>query len=630
MKFASPQWLWALFLLPLFYVGILYEEKKRLQKLGKFANRSIWSRLIPEWNPSFRRKKGLVLTLGVGFLMLALARPQFGTHEETVHVSGLDIMVVLDVSNSMETEDVIPTRLKKAKHLIKSLVDRLDGDRIGIVAFAASSYVSCPLTTDLAYVLGTLEILSPNSIQNQGTDVGQALDTALRALDRGAQETVAPNPAGIASRVIVLISDGEDHENEALQVAAKIKESGTRLFVLGIGTEKGGPVPVRDENGAIQGYKRDRAGQSVVSSFHPEFLSKVASEGGGKYWNVSPSEEELAELVQGLGGLDRADFAERSYLVYEERYQIPLFIAFLLFILELSLPSRKVLKVGGVIAVVMGLGGAPLAEAAPGLDSYLENQKGLKAFQEGKLEEAQRNFGAAQARDPSQPEPEFNQGVIYLQQGEVDSAIRSFDKAARGAMDRRDPKLFGKSLYNLGNAFAKKGDVKGAVHSYLQAIRTAQATQDATLEDEARKNLELLFQEIKDKKQKQKDEQKDGKQGQEKEQKQSAENDKNKDDKGSKSKPEEKGAEKKEGEKPKDSASSAGEDSKDQKDKEQAKNSSEKNKRYKQGTQQKFESQKLSPDDANRVMSELVDREKTLQEKLQTRNAKTKPNSKDW
>lgn len=651
MKFASPQWLWILLFLPLVYAAFLFEERSRLQKLGQFAKRSIWGKLVPEWNPTFRRRKGLVLTLALGFVLLALARPQFGTHEETVHVSGLDIMVVLDVSNSMETEDIVPTRLKKAKHLIKSLVDRLGGDRLGIVAFAASSYVSCPLTTDLGYVLDTLELLSPKSIQNQGTDVGQALETALRSLERGAEEVSGPNPTGMSSRIIILISDGEDHEKDAIKAAAKIKENGARLFVLGVGTEKGGPVPVRDEAGAIQGFKRDRTGQPVMSTFHPDFLLQVATEAGGKYWSVSPSEEEIAELIQEIGGLDRTDFAERSYLVYEERFQIPLLIAFLLFILELSLPARKVLKGPVLVLVVMGVLAGPLAQAAPGLDSYLENKKGLQAFQEGKMEEAQRKFGAAQARDPSQPEPEFNQGVIFLHQGELDSAIRAFSGAARSASEHKDVGLLGKSLYNLGNTFVKKGDAQGAVHAYLGAIRSAQKIQDVELEQEARKNLELLFQEVKKNKQKQQqkedkksEQKKDQKEENSKDQANSGsgkENPKQKPDQKSdqKDKNEAKSAEQAESDEKKKSEAAAQAQEKEKQDQKNAQSQadsqdkssqSEKNKRYQQGSQQKFESQKLSPDDANRVMSELTSREKALQEKLQRGHAKQRTASKDW
>ncbi|MBI2712777.1 MAG: VWA domain-containing protein [Bdellovibrio sp.] len=651
MKFVSPLWLWALFLLPAFYALILFEQHLRAKKLETFARSAVWSRLIPERDPSLGLRKGLVLCIALGLIFVALARPQFGSHEETVQVAGLDLMIVLDVSNSMETEDVIPTRLKKAKHLIKALLDRLNGDRVGLVSFAASSYVSSPLTTDLEYVLDTLDIQTPRSIQNQGTDIGQALDTALKALERGAQENSGPNPGGVASRVIVLVSDGEDHEDEAMRAAAKIKESGTKFYALGVGTEKGGPVPIRDENGTIQGFKRDRVGQPVMSTFHPDFLTQLAAEGGGKYWNVSTSEEELNELIQDLGGLDRTDFAERKFLVYEDRFQIPLFLAFLLLILELSLPARK--KTTAVVLLLLlflSVGSGPSAYAATHVDSYLENQKGIEAFKQGKFEEAQRNFGAAQARDPSQPEPEFNQGVIYLQQGETEKAIHSFSQSARIAKESNYPEVLGKSLYNLGNAFAKKGDLKSAVPSYLGAIEVAQAMKNKPLEAEARKNLELLFQEIKKEQQKQdsksKNDSKEQKNQAQQESKQDNDN-KSKNDQKSQAQKDQ-GKESKKEEKNKDSANSS-EDSKDRKNQKDSDQSQEKKegseqkesqakgeqspenrKTYRQGSQQKFESKKLSEEDANRVISELADREKALQEKLQGRHGKTKTTAKDW
>ena len=643
MTFVSPQWLWLLVLVPLYYGLVLFEQAKRSEKLEKFARQAVWAKLIPERDPVLGQRKGLLMGLLFALIIFALARPQWGYHEETVQIAGLDIMLVLDLSNSMETEDIVPTRLKKAKHLVKSLVDHLNGDRIGIVAFAGSAYVAVPLTTDLDYVLDTLEIQSPRMIQNQGTNIGMGLETALRSLERGAQEDSSGSQSHLASRVIILISDGEDFEDEAIQAAAKIKESGIRLYAFGVGTKKGGPVPVRDENGSTQGFKRDRSGQPVISSFQPEFLIKVASEAGGKYWDISASEGELNELIQDLGGLERSDFSERKFLIYEERFQIPLFLAFLVLILELSLPSRRrVQKAGLFILGFVFYFPQFSAQAATQLDSYVENQKGIEAFKAGRLEDAQRNFGAAQARDPSKPEPQFNQGVIYLQQGEMDKAIQSFAQAARFAQDQKDLSLFGKSLYNLGNTFAKKGDVSSAIPSYIGAIQSAQKVKDEKLEAEARKNLELLLEEEKKKQQQQQQQQ-----NQNQDQKQQGQ-DQNKQDQKEKGQSEKDQA-KNDQDKKEDKKSGKNQDGKDQNEKnqdekeqqkqDQAKNSDknqegqekqESPKSYRQGKKENFQSQKLTEEDAKRVAAEMANRDKALQEKLQNRHAKQKSNTKDW
>ena len=187
MKFANAQWLWALLVLPIFYLIAFWSLKRRKRDFGKFAHEKVWSAIVPEldWNAGFRKSRYWLIALM--FAILSLARPQWGTHEETVKVTGLDLMIAFDISNSMEVEDITPSRIKKAKHLVRTILDRLQGDRVGLVGFAGSAYVACPLTTDFGYVSETLDILSPKSVTNQGTDIGIALETASRAVLRGAE-----------------------------------------------------------------------------------------------------------------------------------------------------------------------------------------------------------------------------------------------------------------------------------------------------------------------------------------------------------------------------------------------------------------------------------------------------------
>lgn len=621
MRFVAPGWLWLLLALPLLYALIARDEKRRQSRFEKFAARPLWRALAPEMDPSARLRKAALWLGVVAMVVVSLARPQWGTHEETVKTTGLDIMVALDVSSSMDTEDVVPSRLKKARHVIKSLVEQLRGDRVGIVAFAASAFVACPLTTDSDYVIETLQVLGPRTIASQGTDVGIGIDTARKALDRGAEEAAnaaaspadpASSAAPQASRVIVLISDGEDHEESALVSAQALRESGVRLFVLGLGTEKGGPVPVRDDAGNLVGHKRTRKGEAVVSRFKPDALMNVAKQGGGRYWNVTAGEGEVQELLKELGALDRTEFAERKYLVYEDRFQFPLALAVLLLLIEISLPLRKVRRsavptapaASVALAVVLSLSLSVPARAEallgrqPPLGAYLDNEKGIQAFKDGKLEEAEKKFGNAQARDPNLPELQFNQGIIQLEKGDVDTAAQAFVDAAQTAARLGDPALESRSLYNLGGALGKKGDVQGAVGSYLGAIASAQRAKDAQLEADARRNLELLIQERQKQKQQ---EQKDGK---------------SKDDQ-----------EKKEGQE------NPNQDQKDKKDESaQAKNQPKKYEDPSKSRRRQFRSTKLSKEDAERVMAELSNRERELQGKLkkQKGNPGQEMNEKDW
>jgi Ca-activated chloride channel family protein len=229
MRFLVPSWLWGLLAVPVLYGLLYWDENRRQVQFAKFADRKLWKLLSPELNFGLRRRKALYWVASLGFIILALARPQWGSHQEIVQVSGLDVMLVLDLSNSMSVEDVVPSRLQKAKHLIRTLLGRMEGDRVGLVGFAASTWVVSPLTSDLSYIWDRIETLTPKSVESQGTDMGLALETAQRAMERGAQEGVGEAKQGGASHVVILISDGEDHENDALTQAAQLKERGIKF-----------------------------------------------------------------------------------------------------------------------------------------------------------------------------------------------------------------------------------------------------------------------------------------------------------------------------------------------------------------------------------------------------------------
>jgi len=602
VKFVNPSWLWLLLLIPGLYIALLLHEKKRKAQFEKFVKSSLWPDIVPELDPRARIVKGRLFLAALFFTLIALARPQWGTHEEIAHVTGLDIMVALDLSNSMEVEDVSPNRLKKAKHLVRNLAERLRGDRIGLIAFAGSSFIASPLTNDLEYISSTLEILGSHSITSQGTDISAALESAARGLDRGAEESApVPEVKSFPSRVVLLITDGEDQEGGAAEAAAQLKNSDVKLYIIGVGTQKGGPIPMRDADGTLRGYKKDRKNQPIISTFQPDQLTALAAAGGGKYWNATPDESEIEEILTDLNALNRAEYTERRYLVYEDRFQFPLAIAVLFLLLELGIPhSRKSTssKIQALMVAVLcfaSLGHSHAAQAAVPLDVYLENKKGVKAFSEGDAEAAKKHFGTAQAIDPTRPELEFNQGVIRLQEGDAEAAARSFEQAAK--LGQGNSALSGQALYNLGGALVKKGDIPNAIRSYLGAISQAQRANDTQLGDDARKNLELLIQQQQQHKQKQQEKQ--NKNEQEK-QKQEQEQDQEK-------------------------------QKQDQKNQENQKE--KKPNQYedpKESRKRQFRSPKLSHEDAERVMAELKNREKELHNRLKKQQGTARGVQKDW
>lgn len=590
MKFAAAGWLWFLLLIPVGYFIAFLSDRARQQRLASLIDRSLWSAMIPELDLSSRLRKARFWWGAALFGVIALARPQWGIHEEVTHVAGLDIMVVLDISNSMDVEDILPSRLNKAKHLVHRFVDGLHGDRVGVVPFAGTSYVACPLTTDLEYALETIDVLTPQAIVNQGTDIGKGLEVALGSLSRGAEEGAAVGSEKVVSQAILLISDGEDHEEQAIELAKKVRSAGINLFIIGVGTEKGGPIPIRDSSGNLHGYKRDPNNQGVVSTFKPNELMEMASVGGGRYWNASLSESEVDEIHRELGGLNRTDYAERRQITHEERYQWPLAIALVFFLLELALPLRKMnLRINrasvGMVAVLVLASQIGCIGSA---DHYQENEKGIEAYNAGRMDEAKQHFSSVQAKNPSAPELFYNQGLVQEKEGDVDGAIRSFSEAAKGIKKDQPVELDGRAFFNLGATYAKKGDLPNAVRSYLGAIEAAQRNHDTALEQDTRKNLELLVTQLQQ-------QQKEQQQEQEKQEEKDGEN-----------------------------------EEKDQNG--QKKKQSGQTKKYKDLSRQprKFQSQKLTNDAAERVMAELKSRERDLQGRSRKQGPKAEGNRRDW
>jgi Ca-activated chloride channel family protein len=629
MKFVYPFWLWGLVLLPVLFLLLIFDERLRRLRFTRFAAEATWKILAPELDFKARIRKGGVWLLATSFILIALARPQWGTREETSKLSGLDVMMVLDISRSMDVEDIIPNRLKKAKHEIRSMVERLKGDRVGLVTFAASAQVSCPLTTDLSYLLDTVSMMDPSFALSQGTDVGLGLETAMKSIERGAQEnggSEQEQEAAKGSQAIILLTDGEDQEDGALDEAKKIRESGTKLYIIGVGSQKGGPIPVRDENGNLVGYKKDHKGQSILSQYKPDELLKLATMAGGRFWSATDNENEVDEIMQDLGGMNRSEFSERKFVVFQERFQYPLSIAVLLLLLEMAIPGRKKspLGFGGIASVLLlfvPLFGSSQAQAAP-LRAYLENEKGIQSLKDGKIEDAKQEFGTAQAVSPDNPRLQFNEGVVQLQEGDADSAIRSFEESTKKSVGT-DPDFAAKSFFNLGVAQTKKGDFKSAVKSYLSAIDQSQLSKDPKLEAEARKNLELLSQEQQKQKQ-QKQQQDQQKKDQQQQQKPNDQKDQQqKQDQQKQDQQKQQQDQKKDGQKDQAKQEQNKQDQSDPGNKQQPQ-------KYDDPHQQNFKSDKLSKEDADRVMEELKHREKELQSKLKKKYANSQTSYNDW
>lgn len=333
-RFADPFWLWALALVPLLVALHVWAGSRRRRALSRFADTALVGRLTAAVSATARRWKAVLSAAAIGLLALALARPQFGTRVETVRSRGQDIVVAVDLSRSMLAEDVPPNRLERARLATLRLMQGLDGDRIGLVAFAGDAFVQSPLTIDYSAAGMFLAAMHPDLMPVQGTDLGAALRVSLDHLEQGARD----------ARTIVLVTDGEDHEDDFESELERAAAGGVRVHVVGIGSTEGVPIPVADERGRRVGFLRDEDGSVVTTRLGDETLRRVAERTGARYVRVDAGGAALDELVEDLAGADGEAIEERQITQFEERFQLLLALAGLLLLVEWLLPEGKAPK----------------------------------------------------------------------------------------------------------------------------------------------------------------------------------------------------------------------------------------------------------------------------------------------
>ena len=330
-RFASPEWLFAFLLVPALAGGFWLAAWRRGVLLARFGDSPLVARLTDSVNRRGRWVKAALQLAAVSLLILALARPQFGTRVETVRRRGQDVMVAVDLSRSMLAEDVTPNRLDRARLAILRLIGTLDGDRIGLVAFAGDAFVQSPLTVDYTAAAMFLNAMEPDMMPVQGTDLGQALRMSLDALDQGARE----------DRVLVVVTDGEDHEGEIDEQLQRAASSGVKIHAVGIGSTEGVPIPEPGSQGGGQGFKRDEAGSVITTRLDEATLRHLAEATGGRYVRVAPGTTALEELVDEIATGEGGELDSREITQFEEQFQIFLGLAFALLLIEALVPERR-------------------------------------------------------------------------------------------------------------------------------------------------------------------------------------------------------------------------------------------------------------------------------------------------
>lgn len=322
---ASPQFLWLLILVPLLPIGFAIGRRLRKNRIRRFGDEALVKELMPSVSPVKDWVRIILFTLAFAFFVVGLCRPQIGAKLSEHKTRGAEVMIALDVSNSMLAEDYSPNRLERAKLAISRITDKLNQDRIGLIIFAGTSFVQLPITADYISAKMFLNTISTGSVPVQGTAIGDAIQTAIRSFSLESEK----------SRAIIVISDGENHEDDAVAAAANAKESGITVYTIGVGSPEGQPIPMDG------GLLKDSEGQIVVTKLNESALQEIANAGGGAYVRAGNDEFGLNPIIDDIRAMEAEEFNSIVFEEYNEQFMYFFAIAFVLFAVEMLLGRRR-------------------------------------------------------------------------------------------------------------------------------------------------------------------------------------------------------------------------------------------------------------------------------------------------
>ena len=537
MSLASPTYLWLVLLAPVAAAAAAWLWRRRLDADAAWASRGLWDRLLPAYSSRRLALSVATLALAVLGISLALARPRWGQGEQKVERKGVDVVFLIDSSLSMGALDVSPSRLFVAKSMVRRMAQALPGNRVGLVQAEGDAVMLAPLTLDAAVLDLLLDTIDAGSLPTPGTELAPGIETALRLFGEGTEK----------HRVLVMLSDGEDHGGGLDTEIARLKEEGVAVFTLGVGTPQGAPVPIPGSAGE---FKREEDGGVVMSRLHEEELEKLARSTGGTYLRVTSAAADPTPIVRRIDGMEKRTIDSQSLSTLEERFQWPLALAVVALLVHLgvgpfraltspallSRPSthparerRENSKTGKEFPLSLagwvegrergpggeGPGRKPRQSAAahshlfpivlllgwaalPSLPSFLQPhlpvwaerwlynpRERVEKAMEGDPKEAVRPADTALRLAPDDPLVQYDAGTAHLGAGHGRKAAAILEKAAKGA----GPELSQAAHYNLGNARLDMGDAAGAVQAYKQVLRAAPGNQNAKY------NLEIALRE---------------------------------------------------------------------------------------------------------------------------------------
>ena len=516
-RFADPIYLYLLVLIPVLALIRFLTYRNQKKRLRKFGDPKLLHELMPDVSRFRPVVKFWILLGALSLLIVMLARPQLGTKISNEQRVGIETIIAMDISNSMLAEDIVPSRLQRSKMMVENLVDHFTNDKIGLIVFAGDAFVQLPITSDYVSAKMFLSSIDPSMMATQGTDIARAIDMATHSFTQ---------EEGIGKAIIV-ITDGEDHEGGALEAAKAAKDAGMRVYVLGVGSPKGSPIPIP----CTCDYMKDNTGNTVMSGLNEEMCRQVAQAGGGAYIHVENNSAAQDQLDNELDKLAKKETTSTVYSEFDEQFQAVAILALLLIIFEICIfdrrnPLLKRLSLFGSkknAAATVALLFVALTASAQADRQYI--REGNKQFRMGDYAKAEVSYRKAVEKNPKNPQAAYNLGNALMAQKKDSAAVQQFEQSAR---IETNPLRKSAAYHNMGVICQTHKMYGEAIEAYKNALR------NNPNDDETRYNLVLCkhLKKKQDEKQKQnqqnKDDQnkKDDKKDDQKDQKQDKKDDK--------------------------------------------------------------------------------------------------------
>ncbi len=472
-RFEDPIYLYLLVLIPILALIRFISYRNQKKRLRKFGDITLLKGLMPDVSRLRPSVKFWILQGALALLIVMLARPQLGTkisHEKRV---GIETIIVMDISNSMRAEDIVPSRLDRSKMMVENLVDHFSNDKIGLIVFAGDAFVQLPITSDHVSAKMFLSSIDPSMIATQGTDIARAIDMATHSFTQ---------EEGIG-KAIVVITDGEDHEGGAVESAKAAKDNGMRVYVLGVGSVNGAPVPIPGTGD----YMKDNAGNTVMSALNEDMCKEVAQAGGGAYIHVENNSAAQEQLDNELDKLSKKETTSTMYSEFDEQFQAFGILALILLILEICIfdrknPLLKNISLFGSRKKVTAMLFLLMTMTAVAQTDRQYIRQGNRQFHRGDYPGAEVSYRKAIEKNPKNPQAAFNLGNALMAQKKDSAAVEQFESAAKL---ETNPLRRSQSYHNMGVVCQTHKMYGEAIEAYKNALRLNPD------DDETRYNLVL-------------------------------------------------------------------------------------------------------------------------------------------